>query len=74
MAELGLEGPRTTGVNELAVVEESAGLTTRGVTVPGLVGLMYLGEGIPALTLDCSVEGLMGVLGRGLCITGGEES
>lgn len=76
-----LGGPMTAGVKELAeepdlVVSVSAGLTTRGesvVRVPG--GLRGCGEvvGDSTLTEDRNLEVLIGVLGRGLCITGGED-
>ena len=69
-----LGGPTTAGVNELAVDtdrDDAAGdLKERTV----LAGLLTVGDGDWAMMDDCSLEVLIGVLGRGLCITGGEET
>ena len=65
-----LGGPTTAGVNELAVEPERvelAGLVTRGdMAAPDTGPLMNLGDGDAAVTDDCSVEVLIGVLGEGL--------
>lgn len=78
--EIGLAGPTTIGVNELALdvdlVVAVSGDLTRGDRMERsvLAGLATLGEDDSFTSEDCILEVLMGVLGSGLYMTGGEET